>query len=171
MTKESWTGGLSRFSVHNVQSLASNIVYRSFSLTWPNPWQLLLCRHICVQICKQIDCVLRKKMVLCLIVGCGSRSGRDKGLCFGKVPWKSLKIKAKKPENYQRKGDRAGFRRLAGTTSRMPFWRTIECVRNTGTSSLEKPQNRGINSTLTGDLILAGRGFTIHESVMFQNNL
>ena len=53
-------------------------------------------------------------MVLCLIVGCGNRSGRDKGLYFAKVP-SIIENQGQEARELPEDEDCAGFLLLAET--------------------------------------------------------
>ena len=69
-------------------------------------------------------------MVLCMIVGCSNRSGRDNGVYFARVP-SVVTNQGKEAENCLEKGDHAGFRRLVEMILQTTFWRTTVFVEDT----------------------------------------
>ena len=83
------------------------------------------------------------------MVDCGSKSTRDKGLHFSRVP-SVVTNQEKKPRNYQKKGDLCGFRLLVGMIYQNRYSRTIEFVADI--SSQEKQRKVGTDLTLTGSL-------------------
>ena len=62
-----------------------------------------------------------KKMVLCAIFGCGTRSGRDKGINMARIYLKLLLVEEKKYGNFPKRGETNGFLRSAGKTSWTTF--------------------------------------------------
>ena len=56
------------------------------------------------------SCMFTVKMVFCMVVGCGSKSSRDKGLNFSRVP-SVVTNQGEEAENYQEKDDHVGFLR------------------------------------------------------------
>lgn len=116
--------------------------------------------------CKQIDCVLWKKMVLCLIVGCRNRSGRDKRLYFAKV---SSIIENQGKDARELSEERRS--RWISAISRDDLTDTIlendrVCVWDT--LFLERPQNHGINLT-SSFLAYSERGVWIPTSGLALN--
>ena len=83
-----------------------------------------------------------KKMVLCAIFGCGTRSGRDKGINMARIYLKLLLVEEKKYGNFPKRGETNGFLRSAGKTSWTTFWITAGSVVNI--LSPEKWLNCGI---------------------------